>query len=236
MRKRRSKFPIKIILAIFLPLAGIFFILFFSYNYLVTSDYFKVKEHEYFAGQSIFKVNLKEQAQRLSKLYSGYEKVILKRFLPNKIIVDFIPRQALALLMLSDDFYVDRKGVLFQTVHQEIDDSYLPLIVGLEARIPYPRSGLKCNEDSLQAILKFIHNLNNDSKLAEKIEIKEINLINVNDIFLFTINDCKINLGSAESLDKDLLILQRLISEINSDLDKIEYIDLRFREPVVKYK
>ena len=66
--------------------------------------------------------------------------------------------------------------------------------------------------------------------------MKEINLTNVNDIFLFANNGCKINLGGIESLHEDLSILQSLVSEIKSDFAKIEYVDLRFGEPVVKYK
>ena len=146
------------------------------------------------------------------------------------------PRQTLAKVKLSEYFYVDKEGVLFGPISQEDENLEVPLIVGLEARISNPRSGVKYNENSLQAILEFINNLNKDSKLSEQLKIKEINLANINDVFLFTTTGCKINLGGIGSLNKDLSILQRLINEINSDITKIEYIDLRFREPVVKYK
>ena len=112
----------------------------------------------------------------------------------------------------------------------------LPLIIGLSTRIFHPRSGVKYNEASLLAALEFINNFNKDSELSRKVKIKEINLKNINDVFLFTTTDCKINLGTIASLNKRLSMLQKLVSDIDAELANIEYIDLRFREPVLKYK
>jgi len=235
--RRKSRFPVRIILFSIFCFAPIFLLLFLSYRYLTTSGYFKIKDSEYFGGQNIFKIDLKTQAQRLSNLYPDYKHITLKRRLPDRIVIDFNPRQPVARIALSRDFYVDDEGVLFYPERESKDNSQLPLIVGLDERISSPRSGAKFNEKSLLAILEFIDNLNKDSRLTEAgLKIKEINLANANDVFLFTSDGCKINLGGIESLNKDLSILQRLISEINFDLTKIEYIDLRFREPVVKYR
>ncbi len=256
-KKRKFKFPIKIITLSLFSLLAIFSILFFSARYLKTSDYFKVKNCECFIhldktiredrcnylteflGRNIFdfnELNLKKAAQRLSRLHPEYKQIIIRRSLPDRIIIDFKPRQAVARIKVSEYFYVDEEGVLFHPIGKEDDNLQLPLIIGLEARISRPRSGVKYNENSLLKTLEFIDNLNKDSKLSGQLKIKKINLANVNDVFLFAVTGCKINLGGIGSLNKNLSILQRLIGEINSDLTKIEYIDLRFREPVVKYR
>ncbi len=172
----------------------------------------------------------------MSRVYSDYKKIVLRRVLPDRIVIDFQPRQAVALLRLSDDFYVDREGVLFRLSRQRQSNSQLPLIIGLGARIPNPRSGAKYNEESLQAILEFINDLKEDKVLSEYIKIQQADLTNINDVILFTSAGCKINLGAIGSPDKDLSILRRLISDIKPDLTTVEYIDLRFREPVVKYR
>ena len=237
MRKRKLRSPFKIILIILLSLGAIFLLLFFSVRYLTTSEYFKIKDSaDYFAGKNIFKINLKKQAQRLGRLYPDYKRVVLKLLLPDEIIVNFIPRQAVALLRLSDRFYVDKQGVLFRLAPGEDEHTQLPLIIGLESRITNPCSGARYNENSLLVTLDFIDNLNKDKNLSQHLKIKEINLANTSNVFLFTSTDCKINFGSIDSLNKDLSILQRLISEINYDLVNLKYIDLRFREPIVKYK
>ena len=257
-KKQKPRLAIKIILVSVLCLVGIFFLLFFPIRYLTSSEYFKIKDSDYFTpldkgiqqdkrpyltgltGQNIFKVifksNLQKEAQRLQRMYPDYKRVILRSVLPDKIMVDFIPRQAVALLRLSDDFYTDEEGILFHPIGQEYNNLQLPLIIGLSSRIPDPHSGVKYNEASLQAILEFINNLNKDEDLANQLKIKKINLANINDVFLSITTGCRINLGGIGSLNKNLLILQRLISEINSDLTKVEYIELRFRKPIVKYK
>jgi cell division septal protein FtsQ len=236
MKKRKLKFPFKIISIIILSLTVVFLLVFFSHRYLTTSDYFEVKDSVYFSGRNIFKINLRQEAQKMSRVYPDYKKIVLRRVLPDRIVIDFEPRQAVALLRLSDDFYVDREGVLFRLSRQRQSNSQLPLIVGLGARIPNPRSGAKYNEESLQAILEFINHLKEDRVLSEYIKIQQADLTNINDVILFTSAGCKINLGAIGSPDKDLSILRRLVSDIKPDLTTVEYIDLRFREPVVKYK
>ena len=236
IRKRKLRFPSKKVLVSLLSLTAVLLLLFFSFRYLTTSEYFKIEDSQYFVGQNIFKINLQQEVRRLSHMYPNYKRVALKLILPNKITVDFIPHRAVALLKLSDEFYVDEEGVLFHSDRQGNDNLQLPLLIGLKSRISNPYSGVKCSENSLLTTLKFIDNFNKDSTLAKDLKIKEINLTNVNDVFLFTTIGCKINLGSIGSLDKKLSILRRLISEIDADLTNIKYIDLRFREPAVKYR
>ena len=72
--------------------------------------------------------------------------------------------------------------------------------------------------------------------MSEQVIIKEINLANINDVSLLTTSDCRINLGGVYSLNKDISVLERLFRELKLNLADIEYIDLRFKEPVVKYK
>ena len=214
----------------------IFIPVFLIWCYLTKSDYFKIQDSKYFDGQNIFKVNLMKEAKELSKLNPDYQRVVLRRELPNRIIIDFTPRKAVAGIKLSKYFNLDKNGVLFYPEDEKDDNSQLPLIIGLKSKISQPRPGVKCRDNSLIKALEFVDNLNNDQELKNRIKIKEINLANVNDIFLVTKTGCKINLGSTKSLDKDLLILKRVISEVNSDLTNIEYINLRFKEPVIKYK
>jgi cell division septal protein FtsQ len=251
--KGRLRFSFNIVLVGIFSLAGIFFLMLFVSRYLTSSNYFIIKHCDYLGplnksiqksesnhateliGQNIFKVDLQKTAERLCRMYSNYKSISLGRMLPDRILINLKPRQAVARVELSEYFYVDGEGVLFRLIEQD-DSLQLPLIIGLKNRIPNPQSGAKYNESSLQAILKFINSLNKTEVLAERLKIAKINLANVNDVFLFTITDCKINLGTIDSLSKDLSILQRLIGEIDTDLDKIEYIDLRFREPAVKYK
>ncbi|MBU0548782.1 MAG: cell division protein FtsQ/DivIB [Candidatus Omnitrophica bacterium] len=236
MKKKKTKLPVKAIFISLLCLATVFSLFYFPFRYLSNSDYFKIKDSVYFSGQNIFKIDLESQTRRLRRIYPDYKAIVLRRQLPDGIIVDFIPRQARALLRLSENFYVDSEGIIFLPLHSRIDSRELPVIIGLNERIPSPRSGAKYNESSLKAILEFLNSINNDAELSLMLKITKINLFDPNDIFLFTDSGCKINLGSTGSLEKDLSTIQMLMEDIRPNMSDIEYIDLRFREPVVKYK
>lgn len=249
MRRKKFKFPLRAIIIVTLILLSIASLLFLFIRFLVALDYFKIKEVEYsglfgervqkeksdYIGESIFKIDLKKASRRLSVLFPEYKSIIVKRMLPDRVIINFVPRRAVAKIKLSEFFYIDKEGVLFLPVEQKEDKSHLPLIVGLETKIVNPRSGVRCNNSVLLKTLEFIDNFNRDADLNTKLKIKNINLTNINDVFLFTTSDCRINLGRVDSLDKKLLILQKLLSKIDHEVDKTKYIDLRFREPVVKY-
>lgn len=236
MKKRKSRFPAKIVLVSSLFLAGIFLILFLFYYFLTNSGFFEIRDSDRFSGQNIFKLNLREEAQKLSRQNPDYKQVVLGRLLPDKIEVDFIAYKPIARVELSEYFCVDEQGVLFCCTGQKEDILRLPLITGLASRISHPRSGIRYNENSLLAALEFIIDLSSDKKLTKQIKIKEMNLANANDIFLFTVSGCKINLGIAKFLKKKLSVLRSLFGESNFNLANIEYIDLRFREPVVKHR
>ncbi len=225
----------KIILIIVCILGVTSGIIFLALRYFNTAEIFAVKDSDYFSGKNIFKVNLKREANRLNREARDCKRVVLKRQLPDRIIVDFESHQAVAKVQLSDYFFVDEEGVLFDQYPHE-KSSQLPLIIGLEKKIPYPRTGAKHNEATLQETLAFINGLNENKKISQQLKIKEMDVTNVNNVVLLTTTRCRINLGDIYSLENDLLVLAKLTKEINFDLTQVEYIDLRFQEPVVKYR
>ena len=129
LKRRKRRIPSKIILISSLSLITTFLALFLSTRFLLDSDYFTIRNVEYsisqrynlaedkehylreFGGENIFKVNLKAAAQRLSNLFTDYERITLRRKLANTLIVDFIPRQAVAKIKLSRIFYSCNKKV-----------------------------------------------------------------------------------------------------------------------------
>ena len=260
MKKRKFRFPVKFMVLGLFGLGCIGILLWVPYRFLTTSYYFQIKDvihinplyempgqtklpySSELIGENIFKVDLLKESKRLCRKYPEYRNIIFYRNLPDRITISFKIRQAVALLRLTGDFYVDQNGVLFRYRHdsalvdlQKYSPS-VPEIIGFENKIPYPRSGQQYNQKALQTILQFINQINKDNKLAGQLMPKEINASNINDIILFTSYGCRINLGGINSLGKNLSILGELINKTNLDFKQIEYIDLRFREPVVRYK
>ena len=236
MKKNSSRVTIKRILPGFLGLCFIYLLLFFFARYLTTAEYFGINDCELFKGENIFRVNLKQASAALRQSNPDCKNVVLRRLLPDRIIVNFLPRRAVAAVKLSEYFFLDEQGVLFTSDRPRYDNLQLPLIIGLAEKVSQPRSGLRCNEKSLLACLDFISALSADRSLCEQVKIERINLENANDIFLFTTSGCKLNLGSYDSLNRKPAILLKLLKEIDADLSQVQYIDLRFKESVVRYR
>ncbi|MCM8757854.1 MAG: hypothetical protein NC903_02200, partial [Candidatus Omnitrophica bacterium] len=69
-------------------------------------------------------------------------------------------------------------------------------------------------------------------KFFEGYILKKIDITNLKEMKFF-IDGLKVIIG--EEIERGLRVLELLLPELKQDLPKIEYIDLRFKEPVVKY-
>lgn len=241
MKKPRPKFLFNIIVIIII-FWGLIFIISFSLKTLKTLDYFKIKDIvvkeipsvdlSYLKGRNIFNINLKEESSYASQLYPDYKKVRLIRILPNRIFVDFIRRRPLALLKLYRYFCVDEDAVLFDTTDSAKEE--LPIILGLDTKIFGPKVGQKCNIKELTIALDIIKGIQKN-KILKDYKIKMINVANPSNTSFFTTDGLEIKLGQDNIKDK-INILSGLLKETKNELGNMKYIDLRFKEPLIKFK
>jgi predicted RNA binding protein with dsRBD fold (UPF0201 family) len=159
------------------------------------------------------------------------------RLLPNRIFVYFIKRKPLALVKLYRYFYVDAENVLFDNEAQ-FPDTKLPLIAGLETKIFKPRSGTKYNLRELSVALDIIKNAARN-RLLRGYQIKKIDVASLNNVSFYLGNEItgalevKIN---EDNLKDKINLLSGLLAQVKNNLTSIKYIDLRFKEPVIKLK
>lgn len=210
-------------------------------------DYFKIKEIAVSQGQldelsnllgrNIFEVNLPKEAGYMSELYPNYKKIRLIRVLPNRIFVDFIKRKPIAYVKLYRYFCVDRDHTLFD-VTGELSGMDLPEILGLETKIFGPKAGKSYNIKELTLALEIIKELNNN-RLPRNIRLKTVDVANpANAAFFLQVPGqllLEFKIGQYDIKNK-LNILNTLLTNIKNDLTNIKYIDLRFKEPVIRFK
>ena len=204
-------------------------------EFLYSCDGFVIKEGP-FAGKNIFRLDLRKEAEVLKKLYPDCEQIILERHLPNQIIIKHERRRPLARIKLlsprSTDYYcIDKAGILFLC-----KDMKLPLIYGLEGRLVRPKAGQECNEAILRETLDFVGSLKEDRELWQWLSLREINLRNPANIVLITAWNNKIKVGSFYSFNETQAVLVKLLRQAHLDLEDVEYIELRFKDSIVKYK
>jgi len=261
MRKTETQsFPIKLLIFIAIIFLATFFIIGYIWKSLGTADYFKIKDIvttetdkvdlSYLKGKNIFSVDLRNESRYISEFYPDYKKIKLVRVLPNLIFVNFIKRKPVAFVKLYRYFALDEDGVLFYESGRP-EELELPLILGLETKIFGPKPGRKYNIKELMLALGIIKEAR-ENRVLKDYRIKTVDVTNLANTSFFiplparTLDYSKIQLaawpqvlevkiGQEEIKDK-LAMLADLISQVKGDLANIKYIDLRFKEAVIKLK
>jgi cell division septal protein FtsQ len=226
-------------------------------GFLRDCDYFKIKDVifsgnssadlAYLRGTGIFSLNLEKESQYLLERYPAYSVVKLVRVLPNRIFVEFKKRKPIAFVKLNRYYCLDEQAVLFD-VPQDAQEADLPLILGFESRIFGPSPGSRYNIAELMLALNIIKEAGLNAALRG-FKIKVINVANGNSAsFFLSLPDAsqteqpasaaqglEVKLGPTDIKFK-IGILAGLLGQSANELSNIKYIDLRFKEPVIKFK
>lgn len=265
MKRRKVKPPFKLIIAVIFIFLVIGFSAGYIRRILMRADYFKIKEiivrddsginserFSYLRGKNIFAINLEGESRYILESYPGYSRVDLFRVLPNRIYADFVSRKPIALIKLYKYFAVDNLGVLFDIDAQSFDPE-LAVITGLETKIFGPRPGKKYEIKELNLALSIIREFK-ANPILKKCRIKKINVSNIAESSLFIplaikslpASNLRPAVGPSEyllevktgedNIKEKVVILAGLMLQTKNDLVNMRYIDLRFKEPVIKLK
>lgn len=233
-------------------LLALFVILGYSWKSVISCDYFRIKQVfsrgisaenlAYLKGRNIFEVNLASEAVSLLKTFPDYAAVRLVRVLPDRLFADFAKRKPAALIKLYKVFFVDNNGVIFGVYPREDGSRYvqasegLPLITGLEKRVTNIRQpGASGAAREIIFALNIIKETLKYKPLKSYVisRIDVASLVNASifvEVSQAKLLEVKLGVGNIRA---KLGVLNGLISSIG-DIGNIKYIDLRFKEPVIK--
>ncbi len=262
MKKSRQKLPAK---WFFIFLLIIALILFFAYisNLLVSCSYFKVRDvlsndtlnpeiSEPLLGKSLFAIDLKRESYRAKKFCSDCLRVRLSRVFPDRIFVEFVRRRPLAKVRLYRTFYVDREGVFFNSGTHEEGSPDVPLITGLETRLFGVSVGKRYENKELLAALEIIKEIGR-SRISGHYQLNRLDVQSANDITLYLLINNLLASGysrwqppekqrfievriSEGNIAAKVAVMAGLIIQERNNIENVKYIDLRFKEPVIKFK
>jgi len=240
---------------------ALFFITSYIYKILGASDYFKIKEIitrdnssvnlSYLKGKNIFRIDVEGESRYILESFPNYGRINLVRVLPDRIFVDFVERQPQALLKFYKYFALDKEGVLFTPSSQDLQ-AELPVILGLETKIFGPKPGKKYNLKEINLVLNIIKEMNTNKTLKDY-KIKKIDVTNPSNSTVFialTHSNQDISVKKPQARPEELLevrvggegvkdkfaVLAGIINQEKLNLTKIKYIDLRFKESVIKLR
>ena len=257
MRRQRFKLPIKNISFLLIILLAFGLLIGYIWKVLTTADFFAIQQvvvrnslqqFEYLKGKNIFSLNLADQARSVLLKCPDCRKVRFSRILPNCIVVDYLKRKPVALVKFYKNFAIDEQGVLFSP-DQLIEELDLPIIYGLETKIFAPKSGISYKRTELGLALNIINEFKANKAFVGFI-LKKIDLTNLGSAGFFmllpkqAVNYTPASLQTerlgfevrtgVNSIRQKMMILGGIVSQERKEWANIKYIDLRFKEPLIK--
>ncbi len=177
----------------------------------------------FFPSESIFILDKREIRNFVLEEFFPAKEVVVKKKLPNKLLINIRERQAQAIACAEECFFIDAQGFAFQLFEKETMLRILPLI-RFEEEI--------AQRDKLveQETLRFVSLIYSRLRQREKLVIQE-----------FRISSLKVEAKTKEGLRiyfcleksfylqiEDLILL--LGDEVLPEIAELEYIDLRFNK------
>ncbi|MBL7158270.1 MAG: cell division protein FtsQ/DivIB [Candidatus Omnitrophica bacterium] len=206
------------------------------------SDYFRIAEIEMidsesgagisagdllkmYKGRNIFEVDINMLASRIKTENPFIKYAIVKRVLPNRLEISVVERIPVALVKAREDYPVDADGMVLPS---EVGDKQLIAISGVHSWA-IPEAGRKIVDRNLRTALALV-------KLFKEKSITDVRSIDTSDrrnaIFQLK-NGVEIKIGN-EDFDPRLDMLKATLSRKGLDFENIRYIDLRFKDVVIK--
>ncbi|MDD4980410.1 MAG: cell division protein FtsQ/DivIB [Candidatus Omnitrophica bacterium] len=261
MRKQKINLPVKLLILGLVIFTVLFFIISYLAATLKSLDYFKIKEvvfnksegnfdFSYLIGRNIFNLDLRKESRYISELYPDYKKISLVRLLPDRLCIVFTQRLPLAYVKLYRYFYVDNEMVLFDIANGQAPGE-LPLIAGLEKKISGVKPGKRYNIKELAIALNIIRAARANI-LLKNYKIKRIDVADPANTTCFMVYPVgptgntqahtvalpqvlEVRIGQ-NGVNARMCVLADLLNQLKKESGNIKYIDLRFKEPVIKFK
>ena len=184
--------------------------------------------------QSIFSVDLGDVSSKLKEDNIEFKDVIVQRKFPNTLHINFIQREPFTQVEINGRFWLlDKEFIVLREV---ADVSYpdkiiiypllpkgLEVVAGTKLSMPYA--------ERVSFLIEQIYSQN----LAQNYDIKSLYAYSLNGIY-FDLNGVSIRVGSDQYDRKIKLLKELILPKFSNDLDRIEYVDLRFKDYVIGYK
>jgi cell division septal protein FtsQ len=257
MRRRKFNLPVKIIIILAIILLAISLLIGYIWKVLTTSDFFAVQQvivrnaevsFDYLKGRNIFSLDLNGESWKALLNCPDCRKVRLVRVLPNCIFVDFVKRRPVALVKFYKNFALDEQGVLFlpKELPEEVE---LPVIYGLETKIFAPKPGVRYKRPELSLAINILKEFK-ANKTFRGFILKRIDVANPESAGFFVLlpkqvanytlpfpqaewSGFEVRTGESNIRQK-MIILGGLVMQARKEWANIKYIDLRFKEPLIK--
>ncbi len=247
LKNKTTKKQIKILLFIFICFA-LLVSGFYGARYFIThSRYFNITQVEikndfHLSGKealefcridkntNIFLIDLHKLRQDLLKFHPGFKQVVITRVLPNKLEINIKKRKPVAQIKSARYFLVDETYFILPQV-RNFPEADLPIIQGIDIKPARLKVGQIFKNESLKEAIALIQAISTYTELKRQ-RLISVDVSDINNIFFILGDNIEIKLGD-KNYARRLELLDKIISDLSRNFNQIDYIDLRFRNPII---
>lgn len=189
------------------------------YNYLFGS----------YRGKNVFRINLKAIDGYLQASYPDASQIRVRIALPDKLVVKMKFRKPVALIRTPKLYAVDEDGFILPTANAgSLKD--LPVIDGVSVRYD-ERRGKQSSSQNLKTALELLKEIKASRFMADY-GVETINAEDGRNLSFDLKNGVEVRMG-CEDFRGGLAMLEQTLRDPRLLMDKIKYIDVRFRDVVI---
>jgi cell division septal protein FtsQ len=180
-------------------------------------------------GNNIFKIDIKKVDHQITERYPYIAQLRVVRQLPDRILILAKKREPLMQIYFKKKYLVlDAEGV---ALYYTVQPSSLPQVYGIPIERDWLFLGGHVHGPELSKVVDIL-NIFKTSPYLRRWRIHAVQAGNLSKIDLFVGENMHVILDQDDTQDK-IEVLEMLISANKIDLNKVKYIDLRFKEPVI---
>ncbi|MFH1460462.1 MAG: cell division protein FtsQ/DivIB [Candidatus Omnitrophota bacterium] len=239
-------------IVLILVIIGLLVFLGFSLNsFLFASEYFNISEIEVIDqdaekidyplarikdNPNIFKVDLVEIAKGIEREHADIQKAIVKRILPNKLIIEVLRRRSIAQAAVkiskqeNSEYYfylINNDGYILANMEKRPKKD-IPIIIGSELNIDNIQIGHRYETPALKWAISFIEELKKIN-FTDQYKVTKVDVTQPRSMSFYIKNRLEIRIGNRD-WRKKIENLVGIMQNLDIDYSEDYYIDLRFKD------
>ncbi len=182
-------------------------------------------------GENIFRIDLQKLQRRLAFRYPQISDLKVLRLFPDRLLITARKRLPFLQTMISNLVVtLDDDGVVISTKSKR--DTVIPFVLGIDERNTRVALGRPLRSKLLKAVLEIVKRFQSNENLSGY-DVEKIKVESLSRIHLYLSNDLRV-LMDAQQVNEKLLQLGLFLSSKKIDISSTQYIDLRYKDIIVK--
>ena len=186
-------------------------------------------------GRNIFSVDLNRLAQKLQNQYSEIADIKLRKRFPGQIVVVTKKRIPFAQIRIRNKaVIIDGEGVVLSYSSAGAFNQELVFISGISSEKSAPLAGAQLKGADLKASLE-LAKIFRENKYLSVYKILRIDFNSLSQIEFYLTDTFKV-IVDQNNIREKIQVLSLMLSQAKLKLEEINYIDLRFKDPLIDPK